>query len=82
MAVCFVSRSHLDTFALNPQYIVTLEPEADQEEEETLCTMIVSLMQLRSRRIKDEDELLSIGNYYQCNTNIKFLTEYEYIHYL
>jgi len=54
-------RSHLDTFALNPQYIVTLEPESDQEEEESLCTMIVSLMQLRSRRTKDDDELLSIG---------------------
>ena len=56
------SRNHLDTFALNPQYFVTLT-DPDEFDDEDLCTMVVSLIQKRKGfdEDADQDELLSIG---------------------
>ena len=40
------------------------EPDDDDEEKgDNLCTLIVSLMQKRSRTVADEEALLSIGTF-------------------
>ena len=56
-----VFRTYLEKFALNPQYVVTLyDPFEDDDNQ---CTLIVSLMQKRSRTSKNGGiRLLSIGN--------------------
>ena len=55
----FIFRNYLDTFVHNPQYVVTL----DNDEEDNLCTLIVSLMQKGRRAMKkDGVGMLSIGN--------------------
>jgi len=54
-------RNFLSTFISNPQYSVTLK-DVDDEDEEELCTLMVSLMQKGRRSLKDEGkEDLSIG---------------------
>ena len=55
-------RTYLETFALNPQYVITVH-NPDDEDDDNLCTLIVSLMQKRSRSSKNDGiGLLSIGN--------------------
>ena len=55
-------RTYLETFALNPQYVITVH-NPDDEDDDNLCTLIVSLMQKRSRSCKNDGiGLLSIGN--------------------
>eukprot|EP00092_Neocalanus_flemingeri_P017950 GFUD01019424.1.p1 GENE.GFUD01019424.1~~GFUD01019424.1.p1 ORF type:complete len:557 (+),score=139.71 GFUD01019424.1:131-1801(+) len=54
-------RNFLETFVHNPQYIVTLE-DPDDDDEDDLCTLIVSLMQKGRRALKHEGAgMLSIG---------------------
>ncbi|RZC41841.1 calpain-B [Asbolus verrucosus] len=55
-------RNFLDTFWHNPQYRVTLD-EADEEDEEDKCTMIVALMQKNRRQLRSTGgiDLLTIG---------------------
>jgi len=54
-------RNFLETFVLNPQYIVELG-DPDDEEEDELCTLIVSLMQMNRRAMRDEGlGYLSVG---------------------
>ncbi|RWS11444.1 calpain-B-like isoform X4 [Dinothrombium tinctorium] len=43
-------RNHLETFALNPQYLVKLT-DYDEEDDDNLCTLIIALMQ-KNRRAK------------------------------
>ncbi|UXI16507.1 Serine-arginine protein 55 [Sarcoptes scabiei] len=52
-------RNHLETFYLNPQYMITLEEQDDDDE---LCTCVVALMQ-KNHRIKRKMGLdnLTIG---------------------
>ena len=55
-------RNFLETFTHNPQYVVTLE-DPDDDDEDDLCTLIVSLMQKGRRGLKHEGAgMLSIGN--------------------
>lgn len=50
-----------DTFWHNPQYIITLE-DPDEDDEESLCTVIVALMQKNRRaQRKMGAECLTIG---------------------
>lgn len=44
-------RNNLQTFALNPQYLITLV-DPDEEDDEENCTMIVALMQKNRRSTK------------------------------
>lgn len=44
-------RNNLNSFALNPQYIVTLT-DPDEDDDEDTCTMIVALMQKNRRSAK------------------------------
>jgi len=54
-------RNSLATFAMNPQFMISLEDPDDGDEEEK-CTVIINLMQKGRRALMDEGlELLSIG---------------------
>merc|ERR1719167_1464782 len=54
-------RNFLETFVTNPQFPITLV-DPDDDDEDDLCTLIVSLMQKGRRALKHEGaELLSIG---------------------
>ncbi|ALC42605.1 CalpA [Drosophila busckii] len=54
-------RNFLDTFWHNPQYIITLV-DADEEDEEGQCTVIVALMQKNRRSKRNQGmECLTIG---------------------
>jgi len=54
-------RNFLETFIHNPQFLVTLE-DVDEEDDEPLCTLIVSLMQKGRRALRHEGvSMLSIG---------------------
>ena len=56
-------RNFLDTFATNPQYLAVLEDS--DEDEDDLCTCIISLMQKGTRKKKAENQMdgcLTIGN--------------------
>ena len=55
-------RTYLETFALNPLYVITVH-NPDDEDDDNLCTLSVSLMQKRSRSSKNDGiGLLSMGN--------------------
>ncbi len=59
-----------ETFASNPQFLITLEDSDDDEDD--LCTCLVSLMQKGSRKkkvMKDGGGCLSIGNCHYTLTN-------------
>lgn len=43
--------SFSETFATNPQYTVKLE-DPDEDDDDDLCTMVVSLMQKNVRQLK------------------------------
>ena len=54
-------RDHLDTFVLNPQYILTVQSVKDEDDGD-FASVIVSLMQKNYRTNKANGlELLSIG---------------------
>ncbi len=54
-------RNYLDTFAMNPQYRVTIT-DPDEDDDDNLCTAIVSLMQKGRRALRDEGlDTLTIG---------------------
>ena len=54
-------RNNLATFAMNPQFMISLEDPDDGDEEEK-CTVIINLMQKGRRALMDEGlELLSVG---------------------
>ncbi len=54
-------RNYLDTFALNPQYRLTVV-DPDEDDDDELCTVIVSLMQKGRRALRDEGlDTLTIG---------------------
>jgi len=54
-------RNFLSTFVKNPQYAINLK-DVDEEDEDDLCSLMVSLMQKGRRALKDEGERdLSIG---------------------
>lgn len=54
-------RNYLETFVHNPQFFVTLSVP-DNEEEDDLCTLIISLMQKGRRQLRHEGVgMLSIG---------------------
>ena len=54
-------RNFIDTFASNPQFMVTLT-DPDENDSENKCTMIVNLMQKGRRAMRDEGlDLLSVG---------------------
>ena len=63
-----------ETFWHNPQYIITLE-DPDEDDEESLCTVIVALMQKNRRaQRKMGAECLTIGfAIYKVSSNIKSL---------
>ena len=58
------SRNFLDSFAMNPQFKVELRDSDDDEDD--LCTCVISLMQKGSRKRKASNQTgcLTIGNYY------------------
>ena len=56
-------RNFLNTFASNPQYLAVLEDSDDDEDD--LCTCIISLMQKGTRKKKSQNQMdgcLTIGN--------------------
>lgn len=54
-------RNYLDTFAMNPQYIITLT-DPDEDDDEDKCTVIIALMQKNRRQMRHEGlECLAIG---------------------
>ena len=54
-------RNYIETFADNPQFLVSLE-DPDESDDENKCTMIVNLMQKGRRAMRDEGlDLLSCG---------------------
>ena len=54
-------RNFIETFADNPQFLVSLE-DPDESDAENKCTMIVNLMQRGRRAMRDEGlDLLSVG---------------------
>lgn len=54
-------RNYLDTFAMNPQFRFTLV-DVDEDDDEDLCTVIISLMQKGRRALRDEGlDTLTIG---------------------
>jgi len=54
-------RNFIDTFADNPQFLISLE-DPDESDDENKCTMIVNLMQKGRRAMRDEGlDLLSVG---------------------
>ncbi len=59
-------RNYLDSFASNPQYFITVE-DPDEEDDDNLCTVIVSLMQKGRRAMRDEGlDTLTIGSTCKC----------------
>merc|ERR1712241_4162 len=46
-------RNFLSSFITNPQYKITLK-DVDEDDDDNLCTLMVSLMQKRRRELKDE----------------------------
>jgi len=61
-------RNYLDTFANNPQYLISLE-DPDEGDDEEKCTVIINLMQRGRRAMRDEGlDLLTIGF---CVYNLK-----------
>ena len=56
-------RNYLDSFVHNPQFFVTL-CTPDEDDEDDLCTLIVSLMQKGRRQLKHEGVgMLSVGKH-------------------
>ena len=56
------SRNYLESFVHNPQFFVTLSVPDDDED--NLCTLIVSLMQKGRRQLKHEGVgMLSVGRH-------------------
>ena len=57
-------RNYKETFAMNPQFVITLEDSDDDDDEH--CTCVISLMQKGSRKNKamGGNGCLSIGNFY------------------
>jgi len=54
-------RNSLETFAMNPQFVIALE-DPDDGDGETKCTVIINLMQKGRRALMDEGlDLLSVG---------------------
>jgi len=54
-------RNYIETFADNPQFLISLE-DPDESDAENKCTMIVNLMQRGRRAMRDEGlDLLSVG---------------------
>ncbi len=54
-------RNYLDTFASNPQYRLTVA-DPDEDDDDELCTVIVSLMQKGRRALRDEGlDTLTVG---------------------
>eukprot|EP00095_Tigriopus_kingsejongensis_P007616 maker-scaffold2030_size22264-snap-gene-0.8 protein:Tk07616 transcript:maker-scaffold2030_size22264-snap-gene-0.8-mRNA-1 annotation:"calpain-b-like isoform 2" len=54
-------RNSLDTFANNPQFLITVE-DPDDTDGDDLCTIIISLMQKGRRALRDEGmDMLTIG---------------------
>ena len=54
-------RNYLETFASNPQYRITVV-DPDEDDDEELCTVIVSLMQKGRRALRDEGlDVLTVG---------------------
>jgi len=54
-------RNFIDSFASNPQFVISLE-DPDDDDEEEMCTCIVSLMQKGRRAMRDEGlDTLTIG---------------------
>jgi calpain len=54
-------RNYLETFANNPQYLISLE-DPDEGDEDDKCTVIVNLMQRGRRAMRDEGlDLLTVG---------------------
>ena len=54
-------RNFIDSFASNPEFIITLE-DPDDDDEDELCTCIISLMQKGRRAMRDEGlDTLTIG---------------------
>jgi len=61
-------RNYLDTFANNPQYLISLD-DPDEGDDEEKCTVIINLMQRGRRAMRDEGlDLLTIGF---CVYNLK-----------
>lgn len=56
-------RNYIDTFASNPQVRITVE-DPDEDDDDELCTCIISLMQKGRRAMRDEGlDTLSIGEF-------------------
>jgi len=54
-------RNFIDTFAMNPQFLIQLE-DPDEDDEDEKCTVIINLMQKGRRALRDEGfDLLSVG---------------------
>jgi len=54
-------RNYLETFATNPQYIITLT-DPDEDDNDDKCTLIVALMQKNRRNMRHEGlDCLTIG---------------------
>jgi len=54
-------RNYLESFANNPQYLISLE-DPDEGDDEEKCTVIINLMQRGRRAMRDEGmDLLTIG---------------------
>ena len=60
-------RNFLDTFASNPQFRIRVE-DPDDDDEDNLCTVIISLMQKGRRALRDEGlDTLTIGRFVLLN---------------
>ena len=60
-------RNFLDTFASNPQFRIRVD-DPDDDDEDNLCTVIISLMQKGRRALRDEGlDTLTIGRFVQFN---------------
>lgn len=54
-------RNNLSTFATNPQFMITVT-DPDEDDDEELCTVIISLMQKGRRALRDEGlDTLTVG---------------------
>lgn len=54
-------RNYLDTFASNPQFRLSVT-DPDEDDDDNLCTVIISLMQKGRRALRDEGlDTLTIG---------------------
>ena len=57
----------MDTFASNPQFRIRVE-DPDDDDEDNLCTVIISLMQKGRRALRDEGlDTLTIGRFVLLN---------------